>query len=63
MDKNFMRKMGFEAELKLIEEGKCPFCTEMVKDSDFRDDLSRKEFKLSGLCQFCQDATFGQIKG
>lgn len=25
----------------------------------FRDELSRKEFNISGLCQKCQDAIFG----
>ena len=26
---------------------------------EFRDDLSRKEYNISGLCQHCQDAFFG----
>jgi len=25
----------------------------------FRDDLSKKEFSISGLCQICQDEVFG----
>ena len=25
----------------------------------FRDDLSKKEFSISGLCQICQDDVFG----
>lgn len=24
----------------------------------FRDDLSRKEYTISGLCQYCQDEVF-----
>jgi hypothetical protein len=27
--------------------------------TDFRDDLSRKEHTISGLCQKCQDEVFG----
>jgi len=27
-------------------------------DFNFRDDLSRKEYTISGLCQTCQDAVF-----
>jgi hypothetical protein len=27
--------------------------------TDFRDDLSRKEYTISGLCQKCQDSVFG----
>lgn len=30
---------------------------------DFRDELSRKEYSISGLCQSCQDATFGVVDG
>lgn len=26
---------------------------------EFRDDLSRREYGISGLCQSCQDNTFG----
>lgn len=26
----------------------------------FRDELSRKEFSISGLCQSCQDKVFGE---
>jgi len=27
--------------------------------SDFRDEVSKKEFSISGMCQECQDFTFG----
>lgn len=27
---------------------------------EFRDELSRREFRISGMCQKCQDATFGE---
>ena len=26
---------------------------------EFRDELSRREYRISGLCQKCQDAFFG----
>lgn len=35
--------------------GICPFCKEKVDPDSFRDELSRKEFRISGLCQKCQD--------
>lgn len=50
-DKIFPRAKG------LINSGKCRFCETPI--GDFRDDLSRKEFKISGLCQKCQDDAFG----
>lgn len=28
--------------------------------SDFRDALSAKEYRISGLCQGCQDSVFGR---
>ena len=38
----------------------CVFCgSEKVKPQDFKDDLSRKEFSISNLCQACQDKVFG----
>lgn len=39
-------------------EGICPFCHQLVDTNSFRDELSRKEFGISGLCQKCQDETF-----
>lgn len=39
-----------------IENDKCASCGEAA--DEFTDDLSRKEYKISGLCQKCQDAVF-----
>lgn len=41
------------------EAKKCPFCGCDTTNVKFRDKLSEKEFKISGLCQKCQDETFG----
>ena len=35
----------------------CPLCSSEI--TEFRDELSRKEFYISGMCQKCQDETFG----
>ena len=59
MNKEIMKQAGFREEVKLVEQGFCPFCKEKVKMEDFKDELSVKEFKISGLCQKCQDKTFG----
>ena len=38
----------------------CVDCkTFKVEANDFRDDLSRKEYMISALCQSCQDGVFG----
>ena len=35
-------------------------CVSCARDaSNFRDDLSRREYTMSGLCQLCQDEVFG----
>ena len=60
MDKNIMKKAGFGEEVANVESGKCPFCKTLVEKGEFRDLLSLKEFKISGLCQQCQDQMFGK---
>ena len=44
-----------------ISEGICVTCDEArdLKATSFRDDISRKEYSISGLCQSCQDDVFG----
>tara|TARA_R110000824_G_scaffold273663_2_gene462189 strand:+ start:885 stop:1118 length:234 start_codon:yes stop_codon:yes gene_type:complete len=39
-----------------IASDKCMLCTEDA--TYFTDDLSRKEYTISGMCQVCQDKTF-----
>ncbi len=38
-----------------LEQGICVRCGARVRLEDFRDELSKKEYYLSGLCQRCQD--------
>lgn len=45
--------------LSTKEAKKCPFCGCDTTNMKFRDKLSEKEYKISGLCQKCQDKTFG----
>lgn len=35
----------------------CAFCRKPAEN--FRDELSRKEYTISGLCERCQDEVFG----
>lgn len=58
MNKEIMVACGYEKEMDLIEQKICPFCENKV--GEFRDDLSRKEYEISGLCQTCQDDFFGE---
>ena len=58
MNKDIMKAIGLGKEVELVEQGKCPSCSQVIKEGDFKDDLSKKEFKISGLCQRCQDEIF-----
>ena len=40
-----------------IMMGVCTYCA--ITLDDFRDELSAKEYSISGMCQTCQDKTFG----
>ena len=42
---------------RCIESDVCVSCGGEAKE--FKDDLSRKEFTISGMCQVCQDKVFG----
>lgn len=41
----------------VIEANQCVFCDE--PDLNFRNPKSAKEYTISGMCQKCQDKTFG----
>jgi len=58
--KDLLRTMGFNREVDSIELGLCPLCQKMILTEDFKDELSRREFKISGMCQSCQDDVFNQ---
>lgn len=55
-----MEHLGPVAEgwVKNLQADKCPICGKEVDYSDFRDDLSRKEYDLTHMCQACQDVVF-----
>jgi len=48
----------FPEKAKLVEDRKCLSCGRMV--TIFRDELSEKEYSISGMCQTCQDKIFGK---
>jgi len=58
MNKDIMRKLGFSKEVEAVEHGFCPLCKKPVSIADFRDELSIREYKISGICQSCQDEMF-----
>ena len=59
MNKEIMKDAGFQKEVEKVEKGLCPSCSAKVEMREFRDEISVREFKISGLCQKCQDEVFG----
>ena len=55
MDRNILRQLFPEEEARR-DEGLCATCGKKIHG--FSDTLSLKEWKISGMCQACQDITF-----
>ena len=51
--KSMARIMGWDGEVD-----HCRSCSQPVRG--FRDELSKREYLISGLCQDCQDSVFGR---
>lgn len=61
MNRKIMEAFGLKGFADKVDDSKCPFCGKVIHpNAEFRDDISRREFNLSGLCQGCQDKTFGK---
>jgi len=60
MNKEIMKQSGFSKEVEKVNNKICPFCNKPINNKDFRNHISMKEYMISGLCQKCQDDTFGQ---
>lgn len=52
-DKNKPVFLFFPDAWRLIQEDRCPLCKEKIKEEEF-DELTRKEYSISGMCVDCQ---------
>lgn len=53
-------KHSIEIVIPKFEIGSCRYCGKKnVLSTGFRDELSKEEYKISGMCQECQDKVFG----
>jgi len=57
MNEKIIEKL-FPGAIERMKKGQCPICGEKIKPEEFKDELSLKEFRISGMCQACQDKTF-----
>jgi hypothetical protein len=62
MNEEIMKQVGYIRETSLVRNKKCPLCECDIIMSDFRDNLSIREYKISGLCQACQDEIFEEAE-
>ena len=53
--RSHMYAAGFGKYVDAFDLRSCPLCAKPLNRVDFRDDLSKREFCISGLCQACQD--------
>ena len=45
-----------------IDDRKCVSCPNDILDMHFDNELSIKEYGISGMCQDCQDKAFGGVE-
>jgi len=63
MNKKILCDTGFEEELKMVDSSRCPCCGEYINPAtEFADDISLVEYKISGLCQSCQRKVFKEVQ-
>jgi len=61
MNKEIVKQIGFERQVKSVKKRKCPLCRkEFDPEKEFRDHSSFQEYLISELCQECQDEVFGK---
>lgn len=58
--KNKLAFVLFPKLYALIEKGFCPMCRKKIKEEDFENEISKKEYSISGMCQTCQNKQFGR---
>lgn len=57
MEKTINNLTGIDRR-KHIKNDECTTCGKVVDPGGFKDEASRKEFTISGMCQKCQDKIF-----
>ena len=49
----------FPGAADAVIRGECIPCgSTEIRDCDFRDEISKREYSISGMCQTCQDEIF-----
>lgn len=59
MNRNILNQVGCSEFMDMIDQYFCPVCGKTIYQKDFKNELSIKEYTISGLCQKCQDEMLG----
>lgn len=59
---SFITSIMGKDRVQTILAGDCMTCNNEFVAENFRDELSEKEYSISGMCQECQDNVFGGDK-
>ena len=54
-------KPGFQFDKTVadrVRANRCTICGAPIFETDFADELSKKEYSISGMCQRCQNKAF-----
>jgi hypothetical protein len=57
---DLLEKLSLNQTVENIKLSKCATCGKNMKGQSFRNRASLKEFRISGMCQECQDDFFGK---
>lgn len=57
---NFPKDSPLGKMAEVASLGFCPLCEKPVTTEEFKNEISKKEFQISGMCQKCQDNFFGK---
>ena len=55
---DFISDITGKDRVQTITNNRCMMCRGHA--TEFKDELSKKEYSISGLCQECQDKVFGK---
>ena len=56
--KNILRQAGLGEHVDKVECGFCPICGKPIVITEFKNEISKKEYGISGMCQKCQNEVF-----
>jgi hypothetical protein len=56
--KNLLKQAGLGSFVERVEKGLCPTCGKAVDNNCLINEISKKEFEISGMCQECQDSVY-----